>query len=121
MKVLVVDDSFTTRRIVIKLLGEMNYTDVEEAADGVQAMSRLNGVGLIVTDWNMPNMDGLTFVKNVRANPVYAKVPIIMLTTESAKTEIVEAIKCGVNNYVVKPFTADVLKSKIEFVLQQNK
>ncbi|EKD27658.1 MAG: Chemotaxis regulatory protein CheY [uncultured bacterium] len=119
MKILVVDDSSTMRRIIKNTLSKLGYNDVDEAEDGQEALNKMGGVELLVTDWNMPNMDGLTLVKSVRSNPIYKAVPIIMVTTEAAKTEIIEAIKSGVNNYVVKPFTQDILKEKIEQVLNK--
>lgn len=117
IKVLIVDDSSTMRRIIKTTLSKIGYTDVEEAEDGVDALTKLDGVGLITLDWNMPRMDGLTFVKSVRANATFAKIPIIMVTTEAAKDDILKAIQSGVNNYVVKPFTPQILKEKLDQVL----
>ena len=117
IKVLIVDDSSTMRRIIKSTLEKIGYTDVTEAEDGVDALTKLSGVGLITLDWNMPRMDGLTFVKSIRANPEFAKIPIIMVTTEAAKEDIIKAIQNGVNNYVVKPFTPQILKQKIDQVL----
>lgn len=111
MKILVVDDSSTMRRIIINTLGQIGQKDVVEAGDGKEALTKLSGVDIILTDWNMPEMDGLTFVKNVRTQN--KTTPIVMVTTEAAKEEIVEAIKAGVNDYVVKPFTPDVIKEKL--------
>ena len=117
IKVLIVDDSSTMRRIIKSTLEKIGYSDVAEAEDGVDALTKLAGVGLITLDWNMPRMDGLTFVKSIRANPEFAKIPIIMVTTEAAKEDIIKAIQNGVNNYVVKPFTPQILKQKIDQVL----
>jgi two-component system chemotaxis response regulator CheY len=117
VKILVVDDSGTMRRIVINTLGTMGHKDIVEADNGVTALKQLTagGVELIVTDWNMPEMDGLEFVKTVRAmNP---KIPILMVTTNAAKEDIIHALQAGVNNYIVKPFTPDTFKAKIESVL----
>jgi len=119
MKILVVDDSSTMRRIIKNTLTKLGYEDLEEAEDGADALKKMAGIELLITDWNMPNMNGLELVKAVRANPVFKAVPIIMVTTEAAKAEIVEAIKAGVNNYVVKPFTQEVLKDKIGQVLNK--
>lgn len=116
MKILVVDDSSTMRRIIKNSLQKIGYEDCDEAEDGADALKKMTGIELLITDWNMPNMDGLTLVKTVRANPAYKAIPIIMVTTEAAKGEIIEAIKAGVNNYVIKPFTHEVLKQKIEQV-----
>jgi two-component system chemotaxis response regulator CheY len=120
MKIITVDDSSTMRRIIKNTLKRIGYgEDILEAGDGKEALEVLekNEVGLIITDWNMPVMDGLTFVKTIRSNSKYDDTPIIMVTTEAAKEDIITALKAGVNNYIVKPFTPDVLKEKIETVL----
>ncbi|MBN2145557.1 MAG: response regulator [Candidatus Aureabacteria bacterium] len=117
MKILIVDDSSTMRRIIKNTLSKIGFTDTEEAEDGSQALKKMEGIQLVITDWNMPNMDGLTLVKALRSNPSFQATPIIMVTTEAAKDDIVEAIKNGVNSYVVKPFTAEILKQKIEQVV----
>ena len=114
MKILVVDDSVTMRRIIMNSLKTAGYDDIVEAGNGLEGLSNMDGVELILTDWNMPEMDGLTFVKEVRKSPVYADIPIVMITTEGAKTEVVEALKHGVNNYVVKPFDKDTLLNKVK-------
>ena len=113
MKVLLVDDSRTMRNIQKNALGELGYTDLVEACDGQDALSKLGGTkpDLILLDWNMPNMDGLTFLKEMRKTD--KATPIIMVTTEAEKSRVVEAIKAGVNNYVVKPFTTDELSERI--------
>ena len=118
MKVIVVDDSSTMRRIIKNTLNRLGFTDITEAEHGLDALSKLEGIELIITDWNMPEMDGLTFVKSVRASNTFKHIPIIMVTTEAAKEDIVEAIQSGVNNYVVKPFTPEVLKTKIDAVIK---
>ncbi len=119
LKILAVDDSPTMRRIIINTLKRAGYNDVVEATDGKDALAKLKGAGInfIITDWNMPEMDGLTFVNNLRSNDEYKELPILMVTTRSVKEDIVEALKAGVNNYIVKPFTPDTLKEKIEQVL----
>lgn len=114
MKILLIDDSKTMRNIQKSVLTQLGYTQVEEACDGNDALSKIAAFGpeLILCDWNMPNMDGLTFVKTFRqANKV---IPVIMVTTESEKARVIEAIKAGVNNYVVKPFTPDLLAQRIQ-------
>ncbi len=118
MKILTVDDSSTMRRIIKNTLNRLGYTDVVEAEHGVDALAKMSGVELVLTDWNMPEMDGLTFVKSLRSNPQYEGIPIIMVTTEAAKKEILEAIKSGVTDYIVKPFTPETLKEKITKVLE---
>ena len=120
MKILVVDDSSTMRRIIKNTLNHLGYKDLLEAEDGVQAWEALSSnddIGVLVTDWNMPNMNGLELVKKVRAETKYTDMPIIMVTTEGGKGEVITALKAGVNNYIVKPFTPQVLKEKLEAVL----
>ncbi len=120
MKIITVDDSSTMRRIIKNTLKRIGYGDeILEAGDGKEALDVLanNSVDLIITDWNMPVMDGLTFVKHIRADSKFDDTPIIMVTTEAAKEDIITALKAGVNNYIVKPFTPDVLKDKIDTVL----
>ncbi|PID28410.1 MAG: two-component system response regulator [Candidatus Cloacimonadota bacterium] len=120
MNFLVVDDSPTMRRIVINTLKRLGYRSIEEADNGQTALDKLKtteGINFIVTDWNMPVMDGLTFVKTVRSSPEFADIPILIVTTRSVKDDIIEAMKSGVNNYVVKPFTPEIMKSKIETIL----
>lgn len=118
MKFLVVDDSVTMRRIVINSLQRIGYTDCVEAADGVEALERFTPeIDFVITDWNMPNMGGLEFVQALRARPDGVSVPILMVTARSIREDILAAAQAGVNNYVVKPFTPQVLKDKIELVL----
>lgn len=117
MKILTVDDSSTMRRIIKNTLNRIGYEDVIEAEHGIDGLSKMAGVELVLTDWNMPEMDGLAFVKALRSNPRFKDIPVIMVTTEAAKKEILEAIKAGVTDYVVKPFTPDTLKDKIQKVL----
>ncbi len=120
MKFLVVDDSSTMRRIIKNTLGRLGYKDILEAEDGVVAwkvMGENSDIDILVTDWNMPEMNGLELVKKVRSEAKYEDMPIIMVTTEGGKTEVITALKAGVNNYIVKPFTPQVLKEKLEAVL----
>lgn len=120
LKFLIVDDSPTMRRIVVNTLKRLGYEEIMEADHGQAGLEMLQAnpdLNFIVTDWNMPVMDGLTFVTNVRANPVTAKMPILMVTTRSVKEDIISAMKAGVNNYVVKPFTPETLKQKIDTIL----
>ncbi|RMD66525.1 MAG: response regulator [Planctomycetota bacterium] len=113
MKVLLVDDSATMRNIQKSILSQIGVEEVEEACDGQDALSKVGAFqpDLILVDWNMPNMDGITFVKAFRKTN--KTTPLIMVTTESERSRVVEAIKAGVNNYVVKPFTPDVLSQRI--------
>ena len=114
MKILLVDDSQTIRIIQKNVLKQLGHTDVLEAADGVEALSIFNDQppDLMLVDWNMPNMDGITLVRKVRE--VNQSVPMIMCTTEAEKSRVQEAVKAGVNNCILKPFTADSLGEKIE-------
>ncbi len=117
MKVLLVDDSKTMRNIQKSILTQLGYTELEEACDGLDALSKVGAFQpeLLLVDWNMPNMDGLSFVKKFREQG--NKAPIIMVTTEAEKSRVVEAIKAGVNNYVVKPFTPELLGERIKETL----
>jgi two-component system chemotaxis response regulator CheY len=118
-KILVVDDSSTMRRIIVNTLARLGYKDTIQAADGVEAweayQTNKSDIEAIITDWNMPNMNGLEFVIKVRE--VDKETPIIMVTTEGGKKEVITALKAGVNNYIVKPFTPQVLKEKLQAVL----
>lgn len=118
MKFLVVDDSATMRRIVVNSLNRIGFADCLEAGDGTEALDLFSAsVDFVITDWNMPNMSGLEFVKALRARDDGKRVPILMVTTRSVREDIVQAAQAGVNNYVVKPFTPQVLKEKIDGVM----
>jgi len=120
LKLLIVDDSSTMRRIIKNTLARLNYKDVAEGEDGLAAWEYLDDhpdVEMLITDWNMPNMNGLELVKKVRSDPRFTELPIIMVTTEGGKAEVITALKAGVNNYIVKPFTPQVLKEKLGAVL----
>ncbi|RJQ21753.1 MAG: chemotaxis protein CheY [Nitrospiraceae bacterium] len=121
MKILVVDDFSTMRRIVKNLLRQLGYENIEEAEDGAQAYSKLKtgGFGFVVSDWNMPNMDGLDLLKKVRSDPELKDLPILMVTAEAEKEKVITAIQAGVNNYVVKPFTGEILKEKIDKIFER--
>ena len=114
MKVLVADDSGVMRKIIIRALNSLGVNDIVEAADGQEAVDKYPGseVDLVLTDWNMPGKTGLEVIQNIRASG--ATVPIIMITTESEKRRVMEAIQAGVTDYLVKPFEADALREKIE-------
>jgi two-component system chemotaxis response regulator CheY len=112
---LIVDDFPTMRRIVRALLKELGYTNVDEAEDGAQALSRL-GTGkieFVITDWNMPNMDGMALLHYIRSDPSFCKIPVLMITAEAKKDNIIAAAQAGANGYVVKPFTAATLAEKL--------
>jgi two-component system chemotaxis response regulator CheY len=117
MKILLVDDSRTIRNIQKNVLAQLGHTDVLEAADGVEALGVLSAQrpDLVLIDWNMPNMDGLALVQKIREKDKL--LPLIMVTTEAEKSRVLQAIKAGVNSYVVKPFTAETLAAKIEQTL----
>ena len=119
MKFLVVDDYSTMRRIVKNLLHDLGYANVAEADDGKTALPLLeNGnFDFLITDWNMPGMPGLDLLKAVRADAKLAKLPVLMLTAEAKREQIVEAAQAGVSGYVIKPFTAVTLKEKIDKIL----
>ena len=119
----VVDDSSTMRRIIKNTLARLGYEDILEAENGVEGWEKMNAnpdVKVLITDWNMPEMNGLDLVKKVRADERFKDIPIIMVTTEGGKAEVITALKAGVNNYIVKPFTPQVLKEKLEVVLGVN-
>ncbi|MDP2360514.1 MAG: response regulator [bacterium] len=119
MRILVVDDSTTMRRIICNSLRAVGFDDIVEAGDGQQALQTMDGVTLLLTDWNMPTMDGLTLVKTLRDAPATARLPIIMITSEGARDEVMEALAAGVNDYIVKPFTKEVLGEKVKLIMQQ--
>jgi len=120
LKLLVVDDSSTMRRIIKNTLARLGYKDILEGADGVEGWTQMDtnpDIDMLITDWNMPEMNGLELVKKVRADARFKDTPIIMVTTEGGKAEVITALKAGVNNYIVKPFTPQVLKEKLGAVM----
>jgi len=123
MRVLIVDDSSTMRRIIGNVVQQLGVSkeDFDEAEDGVAAWKLLstNSYDVVLTDWNMPNMNGLQLVQKIRAEGNHRGVPIIMITTEGGKGEVITALKAGVNNYIVKPFSADILKEKLDGVIKR--
>ncbi|MBI1808984.1 MAG: response regulator [Gemmatimonadetes bacterium] len=121
MKFLVIDDSATMRRIVVNSLQRIGVTDIVEAGDGKEALQKFDAsVGFIITDWNMPNLGGVDFARAIRARDDGKTVPILMMTTRSLKEDIITALESGVNNYIVKPFTPQVLKDKIDALTAAN-
>ncbi len=121
MKILLVDDSRTIRNIQKNVLKQLGHTDIDEAEDGVQALAAFNQQvpDLMLVDWNMPNMDGITLIRKIRE--INKEVPMIMCTTEAEKTRVLEAVKAGVNNYIVKPFTVESLGNKITQTIAKTK
>jgi two-component system chemotaxis response regulator CheY len=119
LKILLVDDSPTMRRILINSLKHLGYEDIVEAENGSEALGKLHSeqCGFIITDWNMPEMDGLTFIKTLKRESKFSDIPILMVTTRSQQEDVLEAMRVGVNNYVTKPFTPQILKQKIETIL----
>jgi two-component system, chemotaxis family, chemotaxis protein CheY len=117
-KVLIVDDMLTMRKIVSKVLKEIGFSDITEACDGKDAWQKVitapEPFGLIISDWNMPNMTGLDFLKQVRADQKFSKTPFLLVTAEAEQHQVAEAIKSGVDQYVIKPFSQDNLKTKLE-------
>lgn len=121
MKFLVVDDFSTMRRIVRNLLKELGFTNVDEAEDGAVALQKLQSGGFefVVTDWNMPNMDGLTLLQTIRATPALKTLPVLMITAEAKKDNIIAAAQAGASGYIVKPFTAGTLSEKLNKIFEK--
>ncbi len=121
MKILVVDDFSTMRRIIKNLLRDLGFNNTQEADDGKTALPLLkNGdFDFVVTDWNMPGMTGLDLLKEIRADEKLSSMPVLMVTAEAKRDQIVEAAQAGVNGYIIKPFTAATLKEKIEKIFER--
>ena len=121
MRFLVVDDFSTMRRIVKNILKQLGYENIEEAEDGAQAYSKLKSGSFefVVSDWNMPNMDGLELLKKIRSDDELKHLPVLMVTAEAEKDKVITAIQAGVSNYIVKPFTAEVLKEKMDRIFEK--
>lgn len=121
IKILIVDDFSTMRRIIKNLLRDLGYTNTSEADDGNTALPMLQSgsFDLLVTDWNMPGMQGIDLLKAVRADPKLSALPVLMVTAEQKKEQIIEAAKAGVNGYIVKPFTAATLKEKLDKIFER--
>ncbi len=117
-KILVVDDMLTMRKIIMKILRELGFSEMVEAQDGNDAWTKIQagGIGLVISDWNMPNCTGLEFLKKVRADKNLAKTPFVLVTAEAEKGQVAEAVTAGVDQYVVKPFTKEALVVKLEMV-----
>ncbi len=115
MKILVVDDFATMRRIIKNILRQLGYKNIEEADDGATALPMLKAqhFDMIVSDWNMPKMSGLELLKAVRADPQLSALPFLMVTAEAQKENVIEAVKAKVSNYIIKPFTAETLAEKL--------
>ena len=119
MKILVVDDSSTMRRIIKNTLQKIGFEDCDEAEDGADALKKMPGVELLITDWNMPNMDGLELLKTIRADGAMSALPVLMVTAEAKKENIIAAAQAGASGYVVKPFTAATLEEKLNKIFEK--
>ena len=121
MRILIVDDFSTMRRIIKNLLRDLGFNNTAEADDGNSALPLLKkgGVDFLITDWNMPGMTGLDLLKAVRAEPELKALPVLMVTAESKREQIIEAAQAGVNGYIVKPFTANTLREKIDKIFER--
>jgi two-component system, chemotaxis family, chemotaxis protein CheY len=122
IKILVVDDFPTMRRIIKNLLKDLGFENVDEAEDGVMALEKLRNAGsfdLVVSDWNMPNKDGLAMLEEIRADPALSALPVLMVTAEAKKENIIAAARAGASGYVVKPFTAAVLEEKLNKIFEK--
>ena len=121
MKCLVVDDSAITRRILVNSLRSIGFNEIVEAGDGKQALNLCDTtVDVVLTDWNMPGMAGVELVRAIRANPEFNALPVLLITSRNGKEDVVEAANAGIDGYIVKPFTPEILKSKIEEVLHRD-
>lgn len=120
MKFLIVDDFSTMRRIVRNLLKELGFSNVDEAEDGVDALAKLRGGGyhFVISDWNMPNMSGLDLIKTIRADAALKSLPVLMVTAEAKKENIIAAAQAGASGYVVKPFTSATLDEKLKKIFK---
>ena len=121
LRILVVDDFPTMRRILKNLLKQLGFENIDEAENGQDALNKLknNEYKLIISDWNMPVMKGIDLLKSVRQNPQFKDLAFLMVTAEAEKEKVIEAIKSGVDNYIVKPFTGEILKEKLEKIAQK--
>ncbi|OUR64667.1 MAG: chemotaxis protein CheY [Gammaproteobacteria bacterium] len=121
MKILIVDDFSTMRRIIKNLLRDLGFNNTTEADDGLTALPILKagGIDFLVTDWNMPGMQGIDLLKTVRADETLSSMPVLMVTAETKREQIIEAAQAGVNGYIVKPFTAATLKDKIDKIFER--
>ena len=122
MKVLVVEDQLSVRQIIKNGLGNIGYKDIHEALNGEEGLAKLKagGFGLVIADWNMPVMTGIELLRAVRANPTLKSIPFLMVTAERLQENIIEAVQAGVSGYLVKPFSEDNLREKIEKVFAKN-
>ncbi|MFO0769096.1 MAG: chemotaxis response regulator CheY [Nitrospiraceae bacterium] len=120
MKILVVDDMSTMRRIVKNILKQLGFNNLEEAENGQEALTKLkaDNYGFVVSDWNMPVMMGIDMLRAIRADEKLKKIPVLMVTAEAQKENLIEAVQAGVSNYIVKPFTAETMQEKISKIFK---
>ena len=120
IRILTVDNSATMRRIIVNTLHRAGFNEISEATDGKDALAKMkvDNFDLVITDWNMPEMDGLTLVNHLRCDAEFRDVPVLMISARSVKEDILEAMKAGVTNYLVRPFTSETLCDKIQQVLK---
>lgn len=120
LKILTVDDFSTMRRIIRNILRQLGYSNITEAEDGAAALEVLQQqeIDFVISDWNMPKMTGLELLRAIRTDEKLHKIPVLMVTAEALKENVVEAVKAGVNGYIVKPFTAETLKEKIDAIFE---
>ena len=116
MRILVVDDSPTIRELIKIFLKDLEFTNVEDAADGLNALEKLKSevFDLVITDWNMPKLSGLDLLKAIRADDMMKKIPVLMVTSVDEKDNVIQAVQAGINDYILKPISAEVLKNKID-------
>ena len=121
MRILVVDDFSTMRRIVKSIVKQLGFNNIDEAEDGKQALDMLKAgnYGFVVSDWNMPNMNGVELLRAIRSTPELKDIPVLMVTAETEKQIVVEAIQAGVNNYIVKPFTPQIFEEKMNKIFEK--
>lgn len=121
MKIMVIEDVDLMKRLIIKHLNNMGFTDLVDASNGREALEKLRftKVDFIITDWIMPNISGIELTKFLRSNKAYEKIPILIISSNDEKEDVQKALRAGVNDYIVKPFTAEVLKNKIESILKK--
>ncbi|HEY7492904.1 MAG TPA: chemotaxis response regulator CheY [Candidatus Tectomicrobia bacterium] len=121
MKILTVDDFSTMRRIIRNILRQIGYSNIAEAENGGAALNTLQtqDIDFVISDWNMPGMSGLELLQAIRADDKLKNIPVLMVTAEALKENVVEALKAGVNGYIVKPFTAETLKEKIDAIFEK--
>ncbi len=122
IKILSVDDFSTMRRIIKNILRQLGYNNVIEAEDGLSALHKLRQekIDFIITDWNMPNMNGLELLKTIRADEKLKHIPVLMVTAEALKDNVLQAVQAGVNSYIIKPFSPETLKEKMEIIFKGN-